>query len=93
MLTLKITDPDGTRVLTTRPWTVRSWELRNKTKVSRIATEGIGLDDYLWMAWRQMTDDGVLSVPFEAWGPTVIDVSLEEDDRADHPTNPAPPDA
>lgn len=91
MLSMRITDAQTTHIVTTRPWTVRQWELRNKTKLSRIEQDGIGMDDYLFMAWRQLTDDGVLSQPFDQWGPQVVAVELDsgEDDPA-RPTTTAP---
>lgn len=89
MLSLRVTDPNGTHTVVTRPWTLSQWELRHKTKLSRIESEGIGMADYLWLAWRQLSDDGVVSATFDAWGPTVTAVELDAGADADRPTQQA----
>ena len=90
MLTMTVTDGTGTHHITTRPWTVTQWELKHKTKLSRVESDGIGMGDYLWMCWRQLSDDGLVTVPFDAWGPTVTDVDLTQAADSQDPTNPAP---
>lgn len=89
MLTLRVELPDGTHELTTRPWTIRQWEVTHKTKISKLSETGVGMDDMLWMAWRQLHDVGLVDGSFEQWGPTVISITPVEDHAAD-PTNPAP---
>jgi hypothetical protein len=88
VLTLRVTTPDAAHELTTRPWTLRQWELSHKTKISKLSETGIGLEDMLWMAWRQLTDDGATALPYEQWGPTVMAIEPVEDESAD-PTQPA----
>lgn len=90
MLTLKVTMFDGAvHEVTTRPWTLRQWELSHKTKISKVSETGIGMDDMLWMAWRQLHDFGEIDGNFEDWGRTVKAIDPVEDDAAD-PTPPAP---
>ena len=88
MLAIRVTTGEGTYEVHTRPWTLRQWELRSKTKLSRIETDGIGVDDYLWLSWRQLSDDGIVRVPYEVWGPTVENLDLGAEEDADRPTRP-----
>ena len=87
MLGIRVTTADGTHEVRTRPWTIRQWEVKNKTKLSRIESDGIGIDDYLWLCWRQLSDDGTVQIPFEVWGPTVVDLDLDVEDTG-RPTSP-----
>lgn len=89
MLTLRVRTANDTHELTTRPWTIRQWEVSHKTKISKLSETGIGIDDMLWLAWRQLHDDGLIDGTFEQWGPKVLEIDPIED-GADRPTNPAP---
>lgn len=88
MFVIRVDDGSGPRVVVTRPWTVRQLELRNKTKLSKLRDAGIGMDDFMWLAWRQLTDDGLLDVSFEDYGQSLrVCEPLDENDEG-HPQNP-----
>lgn len=89
MLTLKVTHATGTHELTTRPWTICQWENKHKTKISKVSTDGIGMADMLWLAWRQLHDDGLIDGNFEDWARTVHEVEPIDTDT-ENPTKPAP---
>lgn len=89
MLKLRVKLPEETHEITTKPWTLRQWEVTHKTKISKIGETGIGMDDMLWMAWRQLHDAGLIDGNFDQWGPKVLEIEPIEDGESD-PTHPAP---
>jgi hypothetical protein len=89
VIRIRITTDEGEQVVDTRPWTISQWELRNKVKVSQLDTVGVSMTDLMWLAWRQLTDDGAVTVSFEQFGPRLV--RCEVDDEPANPTNPAPP--
>ena len=94
MFVIRVDDGNGIREVTTSPWTIRQWELHNKTRLSKLADRGFGMDDYMFLAWRQLKDENAIDATFEKWAPTLkvceIVVGLGEDDD---PNSPTPPEA
>lgn len=88
MFVIRVNDGTGSRVVVTRPWTVRQLELRNKTKLSKLRESGIGMDDFMWLAWRQLTDDGELASSFEDFGKALIECDPLDDNDEGHPQHP-----
>ena len=94
MFVIRVDDGDGARNVVTTPWTVRQWELHNKTKLSKLAERGFGMDDYMFLSWRQLKDDGVIEETFEKWASRLKVCEIVNDlDEASDPNSPTPPEA
>lgn len=68
MFVIRVNDGTGSRDVETSPWTVRQWELHMKTRLSKLADRGFGMEDYLFLAWRELTDRGDISTTLEQFG-------------------------
>lgn len=94
MFVIRVDDGDGERIVETSPWTIRQWELHNKTKLSQLADRGFGMDDYMFLSWRQLKDDNVIGETFEKWASRlkVCEIVVNLVEVAD-PNSPTPPEA
>jgi hypothetical protein len=72
MFVIRVDDGNGVRVVETTPWTIRQWELHMKTRLSKIVDRGFGMDDYMFLAWRQLKDENTIDEPFEKWAPKLV---------------------
>lgn len=66
MLTLKVTDGNGERIVTAKPYVVMLWERKTKQKASDLA-KGIGFDDMALMAYEALKLDGETLPQFDVW--------------------------
>ena len=66
MLSMKVTTSDGTRTITSRPKTMVQWEAKTGHKMSDLAN-GIAMSDLAWIAWRQLTDEGMTTATYDEW--------------------------
>lgn len=57
-LTIGVDYGNGPVEVTVSPFAVIGWEKDNRTKVSRLAADGIGYTDLADLAWRQLNLDG-----------------------------------
>ena len=90
-LRISVDTGDGPTEVTALPWHIMLWERRAKTKVSRIAADGLGMDDIAYLAYEATRSSGS-SVPakFDDWARTVVALEVIGDDAAPFP--PAPSD-
>lgn len=91
MFVIRVNDGNGSRTVETTPWTIRQWELHNKTRLSKLAERGFGMDDYMFLAWRQLTDEKTIDATFEKWASTlqVCEIVTDAGDL-DDPNFPTP---
>ncbi len=100
MFIIRVNDGNGEREVETSPWTVRQWELHMKLRLSQLGQRGFGMDDYMFLSWRELTDQGEISAPFEKWARTLSVCEIvnrstddgETDENAD-PNSPTPSEA
>lgn len=53
-LAIRLDIGDGPLDITVSPYAVIGWEREHRTKVSKLASEGIGYGDLAELAWRQL---------------------------------------
>lgn len=100
MFVIRVNDGNGEREVETSPWTVRQWELHQKLRLSQLGQRGFGMDDYMFLSWRELTDQGEISLPFEKWAKSLSVCEIvnrssddgETDENAD-PNSPTPSEA
>lgn len=94
MFVIRVDDGNGARIVETSPWTIRQWELHNKTRLSKLSERGFGMDDYMFLSWRQLKDDGTIEETFEKWASRlkVCEIVTDMDEVAD-PNSPTPSEA
>lgn len=74
--------------VTTTPFSVMQWERKYQTKISRIADEGLGIEDLLYLAWEATKQAGTVA-PFDTWAASIKTIQTVPDPDA-RPTVPAP---
>lgn len=57
-VSLKFDRGDGPEELPIGPQAMVAWELKTKSKISKIADDGLGVDDLVTMLWEQLRVDG-----------------------------------
>ena len=57
-LTISYDVGEGVGVATISPYAVIGWEKEHRTKVSRLASDGIGFSDLAELTWRQLQLEG-----------------------------------
>ena len=77
-----------TTEVTTNPFAVMQRERKYKTKISRIADDGLGIEDLLYLCWEAIKAHGTTVAPFEVWAAVVETVTTVADDDG-LPTSPA----
>ena len=100
MFVIRVDDGNGSREVETSPWTVRQWELHQKLRLSQLGQRGFGMDDYMFLAWRELTDQGEISATFDKWARSLKVCEIvyrssddgETDENAD-PNSPSPSEA
>jgi len=76
---------EGVEHVTVGPMAIVGYELNNKTKVSTLATTGIGVTDMTELVWRQLELDGREPGSLDSFRRSLVDI----DPLA--PENPTPP--
>lgn len=89
-LNLRIVANGETHELKALPWVIILWERKYKTKVSKVSSEGLGLEDLSYMAYEclKMKKHEGLPPTFDLFAQTVTQVDILGDDAT--PTNAAP---
>lgn len=72
-LTFSVEDADGTRTVTAGPATMVAWERKTGKKMSSWA-DGFGAEDMAWLVWHAEKRAGNVTVGFDAFLETVIDL-------------------
>jgi hypothetical protein len=91
MFVIRVDDGNGEQIVETSPWTIRQWELHNKTRLSKLAERGFGMDDYMFLAWRQLKDADTISDTFEKWASRLkVCEIVAKTDEVDDPNSPTP---
>lgn len=91
MFIIRADDGTGPLEVETSPWTIRQWELHMKTRLSQLASRGFGMDDYIFLAWKELTDRGDLNVPLEKWGKSlkVCEIVSREEEQDPNSLTPS----
>ena len=58
-LTLKVETADTAYEVVTNLYVIILWERKFKTKLSRIANDGLSQEEIAYLAWESFRDDGV----------------------------------
>lgn len=94
MFVIRVNDGTGPRIVETSPWTVRQWELHMKTRLSKLAERGFGMEDYLFLSWKELTDRGDISATLEQFGKSLVECEIvSKDDDLQDPNSPTPSEA
>ena len=89
-LRIRVTQESDTYEVVTTPWVIMQWERKFKTKVSRVASDGLGLEDIAWLAWEASKAAGrTVTINFDQFAKDVRGIELVGDDEAT-PTHAAP---
>ena len=83
-LTMQVTTTTGKQKIKIRPKAIVGWELKNNKKISELG-QGIGMSDMAWLAWRQLTDQGSISVTYDEYLDTLEEVEPIVDDPTELP--------
>lgn len=70
----RITDTADDVDVVTNPFSVMQWERKYSTKISRIADDGLGIEDLLYLGWEATKAAGVVVPPFDIWAATVAKI-------------------
>lgn len=54
-LSIRVDVGDGPVDVTVSPFAIIGWEKEHRTKVSKLASDGVGYADLAELAWRQLT--------------------------------------
>lgn len=73
-LTFSLEDADGIRTVTAGPATMVAWERKTGRKMSSWADEGVGAEDMAWLAWHAEKRAGNITVAFDAFLETIVDL-------------------
>lgn len=76
-MTFKIQDSAGPQVITVGPMAIVAWEQENRTKVSRLVEDGIGVSDMTDLVYRQLKLEGKALGTLDEWRATLIDIDPE----------------
>ena len=66
-MTFAVDYGQGVTEVDVSPKAIIGYEIANKTKISRIASDGFGLVDMSDLAWRQLTIEGRFAGDLEAF--------------------------
>lgn len=75
-LTFAIDRGNGSEVVTVGPAAIVAWELENRTKVSQLASTGIGVADMTELVWRQLKLGGETQT-LDAFRGSLLDIDPE----------------
>ncbi len=73
-LAFSVEDGDGQRAVTVGPQSLVAWERKTKRKISQLS-EGIGAEDMAWLVWHADKRAGNITIGFEEYLETIIDMS------------------
>lgn len=80
-LRLRVEANGQTQHVVANPWVIMLWERRMKTKVSKVMSDGLGLEDMAFMTYEALKAKGV-EVPqtFDLFAMTITSLEVEEDE-------------
>ena len=76
------------RTVPTTPYVWMQWEQRTGRSTFHLGTEGLGMQDLLFLAWEGCKAAQVVVPPFDIWAKTVQAISVTAEDT--HPTKAVP---
>ena len=76
-MTFKIDSGSGPQVVTVGPMAIVAWEQENRTKVSRLAEDGIGVSDMTDLVYRQLKLEGKALGTLDEWRTGLVDIDPE----------------
>lgn len=76
---------NGSETVTAGPMAIVGYEIENRTKVSRLAADGIGLVDMTDLAYRQLVLEGRYTGTLDEFRTALVDIDPVE---VDDPTLP-----
>lgn len=80
-LHIRYTIDSITNDVVTGPFAVMQWERKYKTKISRIADDGLGIEDLLYLCWEAVKASDTVVPPFEVWAATVSEIKTVDSDE------------
>jgi hypothetical protein len=87
-LAFTVEDDDGPRQVTVGPSSLVAWERKTGRKVSQFA-EGIGAEDMAWLVWHAEKRTGNVTVGFDAYLETIVDLSDAPDPKVTSDEDPS----
>lgn len=93
MFVIRVDYGTGPQDVETSPWSVRQWELHMKTRLSKLADRGFGMDDYIFLSWRELTDRGEVSSTLEQFGKSLRVCEIVSREELDDPNSLTPSEA
>jgi hypothetical protein len=80
-LRLRVEAAGQTHNVIANPWIIMLWERKMKTKVSRVNSDGLGLEDMAFMAYEALKAKKVEVPPtFDLFAQSVTSLEVEEDE-------------
>lgn len=79
-ITVKVDYGHGPQVVTASPLAIIGWEKENRTKISNLASNGIGVTDLAELAYRQLKLEGKVTVSLEEFERELVDIDPIADD-------------
>jgi hypothetical protein len=90
MLRIRATIGGVSHELTATPFVVMLWERKMKTKLSKVTTEGIGVEDLMYMSYEVMKRRGdEVPATFDLFAMSIDDVELLADTADPTPAAPS----
>jgi hypothetical protein len=79
-ITVAVDYGKGSEIVTASPMAIIGWEKENGTKISNLASEGIGLSDLAELAYRQLKLEGKVTGTLDEFERSLIDLDPVMDD-------------
>jgi hypothetical protein len=76
-MTFKIDNGSGEQIVTVGPMAIVAWEQENRTKVSRLVEDGIGVSDMTDLVYRQLKLEGKPLGTLDEWRASLLDIDPE----------------
>jgi hypothetical protein len=64
----------GSTVAVIAPLAIIEYEREHRTKISRLATDGVGVGDMAELVWRQLRNTGSTDLGLEEWQKLLVDI-------------------
>lgn len=86
-ITLGVDYGDGPTTVVVTPLAIIGYERANRTKLSKLASDGFGISDMADLAWRQLVIERRYTGTLDEFEGALIDVEVGP---SDDPTSPPP---
>ena len=73
-ITVEVDYGKGPEIVTASPMAIIGWEKENRTKISNLASNGIGVCDLADLAYRQLKLEGKVTGSLEDFEKSLIDI-------------------